>query len=47
MFADPLRAGNIRQAAVQDFLDQRIAARDHVADHIQIRLSAVCSGPKP
>ncbi len=38
MFAEPLRAGHIGQVAVQDRFHQRIAARDHVADHEQIRL---------
>jgi hypothetical protein len=36
MVPDPLRARYIPQAAVQDFLDQRIAARHHVPDHIQV-----------
>ena len=36
MVADPLRARHVLQAAVQDFLDQRIATRHDVADHIQV-----------
>ena len=36
VFGQPLRPGNIRQPAVQDLFHQRVAARDHVADHEQI-----------
>src|SRR5262249_2514076 len=32
------RTGNEGQSLVEDFLHQRIAARDHVADHEQVRL---------
>ncbi len=33
----PLRAGNVGQALVQDMLHRRIAARQGVADHYQVR----------
>jgi hypothetical protein len=36
MVADPLRTRYVAQAAVQDFLDQRITTRHHVPDHIQV-----------
>ncbi|MNY04797.1 hypothetical protein D3C86_1374940 [compost metagenome] len=38
VLAQPLRAGDVRQVAVENGLHQRIAARDHVADHEQVRL---------
>ncbi len=38
MLAEPLRAGHIRQSAVENRFHQRIAARDHVADNEQIGL---------
>ena len=34
----PLRAGSVRQVAVEDFFHQRIAARHHIADDEHIRL---------
>ncbi len=34
----PLRAGNVRQVAVEDFLHQRVAARYHVADDVDVRI---------
>ena len=37
IFQQPLRAGDIGQAAIENFLHQRIAACDHVANHKQIR----------
>ena len=41
VFAQPLRAGGIRKAAVEDGLDHRHAARHHVADHVQVGLVLV------
>ena len=34
----PLRSGDVGEAAVEDFLHQRIAARYHIADHEHIRV---------
>ena len=36
VFRQPLRAGGVRQSAIEYFFHQRIAARDHVADHANI-----------
>jgi hypothetical protein len=38
VLVQPLRPGNEGEPAVEDFLHQRIAARDHVADHEQVGL---------
>ena len=46
VFADPLRAGHIRQAAVEDFFHQRVTARDDIANHIQIRVQLGLFGIK-
>ena len=40
----PLRPGGERQAAIEDFLHQRVAAGDHVADDEQIRLELNLAG---
>ena len=37
LLGQPLRAGDVWQAAIEDFLHQRIATCDHVADHKHIR----------
>ncbi|MNN34352.1 hypothetical protein D3C81_1481560 [compost metagenome] len=37
MVGQPLRAGNVGQALVQHVLDRRVAARQRVADHHQVR----------
>lgn len=47
VLADPLWAGHVRQAAVQDFLHQRIAARYHIANYKQIRVQLDLLGVKP
>ena len=36
VFGQPLRAGHIRQAAIQNGLDHRHAALGHIADHIHV-----------
>ena len=36
VLAQPLRAGDVRQPAVEDRFHQRIAARDDVADHVDV-----------
>ena len=38
VFCKPLRAGNIRQSAIEDFFHQRIAARNDIADDVDIRI---------
>jgi len=40
-----LRAGDVRQAAVQDFFDERVPARHHVADDVQVRVQVHLFGP--
>jgi hypothetical protein len=48
MIAHPLSAGNIRQAAIQNFFHQSdCCARHDVANHVQIRLQRDLSAPKP
>ncbi|MCY1238260.1 hypothetical protein D9M72_509870 [compost metagenome] len=44
VLAQPLRARHIRQVAIKDGFHQRIAARNHVADHEQVRLQRQLGG---
>ena len=36
VLGQPLRAAGVGQAGVEDRLHQRVAAREHIADHVQI-----------
>ncbi len=46
VFGQPLRTGHVGQVAVEDLLEQRIAARNGVADHEQVGVRApICSAP--
>ena len=51
MLGQPLRPGDIRQAAVENRLEQRVAARHRVADHVhvglQVELAAVVAFDQP
>jgi hypothetical protein len=44
VLAYPLRAGRIRQAAIEDFFHQRIAARNDIAYYIQVGLKRCLLG---
>ncbi|MCY1531474.1 hypothetical protein D9M68_667020 [compost metagenome] len=44
--AQPLRARHVAGARLQDGFHQRIAAADHVADHVQVGLQRQLLGPE-
>ena len=46
VFTQPLRAGNIRQALIQNRFHQRIATRNHIANHEYIRFEVNLRGIK-
>ena len=45
VLGQPLRAGHVALAAVEDRLHQRVAARDHVADHPEVGSQRELSAP--